>query len=97
LKLNDKTLTILFKEEFSFTAVALARRKTVGTDLSQAKNLSLCHPGMGQVHSGWSDSVLKELDLAILKKNGNLRCDDWRSAIQNEYFSIADFWGPSCR
>lgn len=88
----------LTSDEFSFTAVALARRKSVpGNDLSQVKNLTLCHPGMGIKHSGWSDAVLKAMDLAILNKNGNLKCDDWRSALQNEYFSIADHWGHSCR
>ncbi|XP_065338235.1 transferrin-like [Cloeon dipterum] len=85
-------------ENFSFNAVAIARRSSVpNNDLQYAQNLSLCHPGMGQVHTGWSDMILKELDLTLLDKKGLLKCDEWRSTLQNELYSISQMWGPSCR
>ncbi|XP_059470272.1 lactotransferrin-like [Neocloeon triangulifer] len=86
------------EDEFSFTAVAIVNRaKVPSNDLTLTSGLSLCHPGMGLMKSGWSDMVLKEMDLTILDKTGNLRCDEWRSSVRNEYFSIAKQWGPSCR
>ncbi|KAF4519050.1 hypothetical protein B566_EDAN001636 [Ephemera danica] len=88
-------------DEFAFTAVAIARSKSIPSgNLAKEKGLKLCHPGVGNKRSGWSDRVLNELDLAALdstESEQNRRCDEWRSELENQYVSFAKFWGPSCR
>uniref|UniRef100_A0A8D8RA50 Transferrin n=1 Tax=Cacopsylla melanoneura TaxID=428564 RepID=A0A8D8RA50_9HEMI len=78
-------------EPFAFQSVAVVRQNFTG-EFDELRGKKYCHPGFN-TNQYWTDRVLKEFERRVVPH----ACTSWVPQVRVEMFSLAEFFGNSCR